>query len=93
MYLNQLVPSDNILEYLPNFLINNSLTPEMIPVIGMYLSRKLPMEECVGFLSQLNNLHLIIRDEHPDFADGKGTRARWFSTDHVVDVRVFFRKV
>mgnify|MGYP000845693825 FL=1 len=90
MYLNQLTPKNNVLSYIPDYLVNDDVQPEMLPVLSQLLSKKMSMEECYGLLSELSAMHTIARNEHPDFADG--TKGTWFSTPEVVDVRLFFRE-
>lgn len=90
MYLNQLVPKNDVLNYIPDYLVNDDVRPEMLPVLSQFLSKKMSMEECYGFLNELSAMHLIARNEHPDFE--RGTKGTWFSTPEVVDVRLFFRE-
>lgn len=92
MYLNQLTPKNDYLEYIPEILIDGELGKESIQVAALYLKDSMRMEDCMGFIDSLNNIHLITRGEHPDYAGGQGTRATWFSTNRVVDVRLFFRE-
>lgn len=89
MYLNQLVPRGDVLSYIPEYLVNDDVKPEMLPVLSQYLSKRMKMEDCYGFLSELSNMHSIVRGEHPDY--NEGTKGTWFSTPEVVDVRLFFR--
>lgn len=90
MYLNQLTPKNDILSYIPDYLVNDDVRPEMLPVLSQFLSKKMSMEECYGFLSELLAMHTIARNEHPDYE--KGTKGTWFSTPEVIDVRLFFRE-
>ena len=90
MYLNQLTPKNNVLKYIPDYLVNDDVKPEMLPVLSQFLSKEMNMEQCFGFLSELSGMHLITRNEHPDFSEG--TKGTWLSTPDVVDVRLLFRE-
>lgn len=90
MYLNQLVPKNDVLSYIPDYLVNDNVSSEMLPVLSQFLSKKMSMEECYGFLNELSAMHVIARNEHEDHAHG--TKGTWFSTPEVVDVRLFFRE-
>ena len=49
MYLNQLTPKNSVLDYIPDYLVNDDVKPEMLPVLAQFLSQDMSMEDCYGF--------------------------------------------
>lgn len=89
MYLNQLTPKNRYLEYIPDVLLDDDVPPSVFPSLAHYLAPTMHMDQYIGFIQGLTNINQIVRGENDDY--DQGTKARWFSTDKVVDVRLFFR--
>lgn len=90
MYLNQLTPQGKYLEYVPEELINDGIDPAVFTSLSYYLTPKMRMDQYIGYIQGLINLQEIIQGTHKNAADG--TKSAWFTTDKIVDVRLFFRK-
>lgn len=89
MYLDQLCPRNDYTEYLPEFVIHEDTPREVFPTLFSELLRKNGPRVYVGFVAGATNLSKIINGEREKTPTKE--ISRWFSTDEITDVRVFFR--
>lgn len=90
MYVNQLSPTSNPLMYVPDYLAEEEIALEVLPAFAPYLSNKMRMDQLAGYLNGLCKLQKNIQGMDEEV--NENAKSRWFSTDEVKDVRVFFRR-
>ena len=91
MFLDQLVPRNKYLEYIPSFVNDDSVTPEAISGIAPFLNDQgMSLYQVLGFISGASDLQRIpLKRRGEDISDDASKS--WFSTTEVVETRVFFR--
>lgn len=89
MYINQLTPNNNPLLYVPDYLIEDEVPMPIIAAYAPFLQDKMRPDQFIGYLVGLSNLQRNVQGE--DEKEDKNACSRWFSTNEVCDVRVFFR--
>lgn len=92
MFLNQLVPSNNVLEYIPEYLLDDSINPAVFPALQPYLSHQgLKFgNQFAGFISGAMELRSLPVKKNKD-DEVSGSYTQWLRAPEVEEVRVFFR--
>lgn len=87
MYFNEMVPRDNYLAFIPEFLLDDEVPASVFSSLAPFLAKQgMSIRDYVGFVSGAEELQKILREENDD-----ESTATWFKTEKVEDVRLLFR--
>lgn len=87
MYFSEMVPKNNYLAFIPDFLLDDELPTSVFSSLGPFLAKQnMSIRDYVGFVSGAEDLQKILRGENED-----ESTATWFKTEKVEDVRLLFR--
>lgn len=87
MYFNEMVPKNDYMSFIPDFLLDDELPTGIFASLSPFLAKQgMGIRDYVGFVSGAEDLQKILRGENDD-----ESTATWFKTEKVEDVRLLFR--